>query len=265
MAALETSEREFTLVELLNILVAKRWIVMGVTVVTIIFAVLYLVVAKKEFACTAQILVGQIGKGQMVKNPTILVQELIQKYRVNDKTIANNFPRVSSVNLDKRESNSILLLEVLDLSPEGAKVFLSQIVNEILLEEKELFDQSMKINHSRLVSLTEQITLFDGFKRELDAHIEKTRNLDFAQAAILAVEKGKFLEAISDLSQKRYVLQLETSKIDSYPAQLLGEPRLPVEPIRPQKLLILLLSALAGLMMGMIGAVLSMVVNNVRR
>jgi len=261
----EPGENEISLIEVWQILNARKWLVIGAPVITILLAVVYLTLAKPLFECTAQILIGQTGRGQLVRNPAVIAKELSEKYRVDDNLAPNVHPRLSSVSFDKKDTGSIVSLKAIDYNPLGAKTYLDGIVKEVLEEEKRLFDQGIQLKLAHLQSLTDQIKAFQSYQVQLEKHIENVNKQDPAQAAILAVEKGKFLAIMPDLEEQKYVIQTSMSESESFPAKLIGGLRLPEKPFKPKRNSVLLLAGLSGLIFGIIAAFFVELVNRIRQ
>lgn len=246
-----TGKDEITLFDIWQILVVRKWIVLIALLVTVVLAVLYLLQTTAVYECSAKVLVGQIGKGRQVANPAVIVQKLAEKYRVHDKTASKVLPYVSAVSHDKKESGSIVQLKVVDTTAEGAKRYLEQVVAELLAEQQNMFEQEMALRHSRLKALSERLEDMETFRQKVQQHVDRIARQEPAQAAVLAVEQGRFLALASELEKERFALQTETSAVDSYPAELLGVPHLPEKPIRPKRTLVLLLAGISGLILGL--------------
>jgi uncharacterized protein involved in exopolysaccharide biosynthesis len=262
--SLDIGENEISLIEIWQILIARKWLIMAVPAMTVLIASVYLALAKPEFEYMANILIGQIGRGQLVKNPGVIAKELSEKYRVDDNTAPKVLPRLSSVSFDKNGTGSIVSFKAIDHTPIGAKAYLDEIVKEVLEEEIRLFEQGIQLKLAHLQSLTDQIKAFEAYQLQLEKHIEDVNKLDPAQAAILAVEQGKFLAIMPDLENQKYILQTSMSESESYPTKLIGESRLPEKPFRPKRALVLLLAGMSGLMLGIIAAFLADYIEKVR-
>ena len=249
----ETRTDEITFFEIWKILVARKWVVLSAPIFALLLGALYLMQATVLYECSARILVGQIGTGLLAENPAVIVQKLAEKYRVYDKTIKTNFPRVSLVVHDKKDTNSIVQIKSLDRTAKGARLYLEKVVAEILTEQIALFEQEKELKQTRLKTLNDRLEAVGAFQQELEGRIARMDHQDPAQATVLAVEKGGFLRLASELERERHALQREMSSVVSYPAELLVAPYLPEKPIKPRRVRILLLSGAFGLVFG-IGA-----------
>ena len=248
---------EITLFDIWQILVARKWVILSMPIIALLLGLLYLLQATEIYECSARILVGQAGVGRQVENPAVIVQKIAEKYRVYDNTVSRDLPRVSSVVHDKKDTGIIVQIKTVDATAKGAKQYLEQVVAEILAAQRTLFEQEMELKQTRLKTLSDRLEAVETFQQELEGRIAKVGQQDPAQAAVLAVEKGNFLKLASDLKRERYTLQTEMSSVVFYPAELVGVPHLPSRPIKPKRIIVILLSGISGLLLGIMAAFLA--------
>ena len=248
---------EITLFDIWQILVARKWVILSMPIIALLLGLLYLLQATEIYECSARILVGQAGVGRQVENPAVIVQKIAEKYRVYDNTVSRDLPRVSSVVHDKKDTGIIVQIKTADATAKGAKQYLEQVVAEILAGQHALFEQEMELKQTRLKTLSDRLEAVETFQQELEGRIAKVGQQDPAQAAVLAVEKGNFLKLASDLKRERYTLQTEMSSVVFYPAELVGVPHLPSRPIKPKRIIVILLSGISGLLLGIMAAFLA--------
>lgn len=248
---------EITLLDIWQILVARKWVILTMPIIALLLGLLYLLQATEIYECSARILVGQAGVGRQVENPAVIVQKIAEKYRVYDNTVSRDLPRVSSVVHDKKDTGIIVQIKTVDATAKGAKQYLEQVVAEILAAQRTLFEQEMELKQTRLKTLSDRLEAVETFQQELEGRIAKVGQQDPAQAAVLAVEKGNFLKLASDLKRERYTLQTEMSSVVFYPAELVGVPHLPSRPIKPKRIIVILLSGISGLLLGIMAAFLA--------
>ena len=248
---------EITLLDILQVLVARKWVVLSMPIIALLLGLIYLLQATEIYECSARILVGQAGVGRQVENPAVIVQKIAEKYRVYDNLANRDLPRVSSVVHDKKDTGSIVQIKTVDATAKGAKQYLEQVIAEILAGQRTLFEQEMDLKQTRLKTLTDRLEAVETFQQELEGRIAKVGQQDPAQATVLAVEKGSFLKLASDLKKERYTLQTEMSSVVFYPAELVGVPHLPPKPIKPKRTIVLLLAGTSGLLLGIMVAFLA--------
>ena len=254
---LGTGRDEITLFDIWQILVARKWVVLSLPIIALLLSVFYLTQATELYECSARVMVGQAGVERLVENPAVIVEKLVEKYGVYDKTIIRELPRVSSVVRDKKDTGNIVQIKAVDATASGAKMYLEKVVAEVLARQHALFEQEMEIKQKRLMTLSGRLEGVEDFLQELERRIGLMDRQDPAQATVLAVEKGGFLRLASDLKRERYDLQTEMSTVVFYPAELLGVPHLPQKPITPKRPLVLLLAGIFGLLLGIMSAFLA--------
>ncbi len=254
---LGTGRDEITLFDIWQILVARKWVVLSLPIIALLLSVFYLTQATELYECSARVMVGQAGVERLVENPAVIVEKLVEKYGVYDKTIIRELPRVSSVVRDKKDTGNIVQIKAVDATASGAKMYLEKVVAEVLARQHALFEQEMEIKQKRLMTLSGRLEGVEDFLQELERRIGLMDRQDPAQATVLAVEKGGFLRLASDLKRERYDLQTEMSTVVFYPAELLGVPHLPQKPIKPKRPLVLLLAGIFGLLLGIMSAFLA--------
>lgn len=254
---LGTGRDEITLFDIWQILVARKWVVLSLPIIALLLSVFYLTQATELYECSARVMVGQAGVERLVENPAVIVEKLVEKYGVYDKTIIRELPRVSSVVRDKKDTGNIVQIKAVDATASGAKMYLEKVVAEVLARQHALFEQEMEIKQKRLMTLSGRLEGVEDFLQELERRIGLMDRQDPAQATVLAVEKGGFLRLASDLKRERYDLQTEMSTVVFYPAELLGVPHLPQKPIKPKQPLVLLLAGIFGLLLGIMSAFLA--------
>lgn len=255
-----TNDGQIFLLDVCRIIIARKWLVLLFPVLAVLTAVSYLAMTKSVFECRASILVGQVGEGNFVKNPAVIVQYVSEKYRVRDRTVKRSYPRVVAVDFDKKDSNSVVIIKVADFTPKGAKAYLFEIVEDILLDQKQLYEENLQMKNEYLQTLTAQIAANESYQKQLDTHIDQTAKKDPAQAAVLALERGQLLAIIPDLVEQQYQLRASINNLDSYPAHLLSEPQLPENPVRPRRALVLLLALISGGISGITAAFIAEVI-----
>ena len=254
---LGTGRDEITLFDIWQILVARKWVVLSLPIIALLLSVFYLTQATELYECSARVMVGQAGVERLVENPAVIVEKLVEKYGVYDKTIIRELPRVSSVVRDKKDTGNIVQIKAVDATASGAKMYLEKVVAEVLARQHALFEQEMEIKQKRLMTLSGRLEGVEDFLQELERRIGLMDRQDPAQSTVLAVEKGGFLRLASDLKRERYDLQTEMSTVVFYPAELLGVPHLPQKPIKPKRPLVLLLAGIFGLLLGIMSAFLA--------
>ena len=249
-----SADDEINLTDLWRVLARRKALVLAMPVLSLLVAALYLLITPAVFESRAVIQVGQVGQVGQVEAPTVLVQRLKEQYRVDDKDAPAEMPRVTDISQDKKGSNSIITILVQEHSAEGAQKYLDQVVKNLLAEHSKRYNQAMNVQYQRLQSLDKQVQALSDHIGKLSTYIEAVRPQNPAQAAIIAIEKGKLLTEVPNLEAEYTALQLALSEIQSQPSKLLREPTLPKNKTKPKRASVLALAAVLGLMLGLFAA-----------
>lgn len=254
------ADDEINLIDLWRVIAKRKVLVLAMPVLLLLVAVMYLLITPAIFESRAVIQVGQVAPiGQVgpvgqIEAPAALVQRLKEKYRVDDKDPVPEMPRVTEISLNKKGPSNAVTFLVQDHSAEGAQKHLTQVMQALLAEHTTLYNQAMNAQRQRLQSLNKQMHALNDYSETLSAHVEAVRKQDPAQAAILAIEKGKLLTDAPRLESEYTALQLAMSDIQSQPTKLLREPTLPNSQIKPKSKLVLVIALVLGFMLGLIAA-----------
>lgn len=252
------ADDEISLVDLWIVLAERKWLVLGIALVTLLAAAGFGAMKTPMYESRAVIEVGRLGGAQVVQveSPGLLVERLREEYRVGDRSEgAVAPPFVKDVSLEK--GTNTVAISVYDLTPEGAKQYASTVTGRVLAQHERLFTQAFAAQRQRLDSLTRQLQAFDAQLASLSEHIESLRESNPSQSAILTLEKGNLLVERPILEQQRAELEVSLSGMRSQPSRLIREPTLPVEPANERLALYVALGLVLGLMLGVFAAFFS--------
>lgn len=248
-------EDEISLIDLWLVLARRKWLVLGIALLTLLLAGLYAWTRTPMYESRAVVAVGSMGEHGFLEQPDAVVQRLTEEYHVDDSSEEQiTPPYVDEVQKEGGRDSSAVSITVQDTSAAGAQRYAKQVVGKLLTEHNDLFQQALKAQKMRLKSLNDQIAGFDAQMKSLSEHIEALKSRDPAQSAILAVEKGKLLEEKPALEEQRVELELAVSGLKAQPTKLIRSPSLPRGPSNIKTKLYLALGLVLGLMLGVFAA-----------
>lgn len=261
------ADDEVSLIDLWLIVAGRRWLVLLIVLATVAGAATLALTRTSLYESRTVIAVGMIGDGResaplLLEAPQDLVQRLRATYAVDDDPVRREFPHVSNVTLE--QGTSSVQVRVHDVTPQGAQAYAHQMSSDLLAEHAALFEQAIATQRERLESLTRQLGALDAQLGALTGHIEAVQSLDPAQAAVLAVERGKLLSERPVVERQRAELALAVSALRSQPTRLLREPSLPQKPLGPGVAAYLGLGLMLGLMLGILAAFLAAFIGRIR-
>ena len=247
---------EISIIDLWNIILRRKKTVIATFLIVFATGIAVTIFMPPLYESRAVVLIG-IVSNQLIEDPNELVQRLIEEYKVDDSSEAIiEPPYVESVKVDNKRASNVLELTVRDTTAEGAKTYLEIVVNKLSKEHKALFDKAMELERQRLDSMAKQIS-------ELDAQIRLVNDLsiplkksDPNQAAVLAIESGKYLSMKPGLEKNLVDLDIQLSELKSKPTRYLREPTLPRKAKRPRPMLYIAVAIVLGFFMAIFAAFL---------
>jgi len=245
---------EISLVDLWTILLRRKKTVIAVFLIVLSTAIVVTALMTPIYESRAVVLIGQVTD-QLIENPDELVYRLTEEYEVGDSSEAiKELPFVESVTVNKKRANTVLELTARDTTAGGAKTYLETIVNKLFEKHNAVFNKTIELERRRLDSMAKQLS-------ELDAHIKQVNDLtthlkksDPTQAAVLAIESGKYLTMKPALEEKFVALDIRLSDLKTKPTQYLRKPTLPRKTTKPRSILYVAVATFIGLFMALFAA-----------
>jgi uncharacterized protein involved in exopolysaccharide biosynthesis len=208
-------EGEIDLVELWRIIVKRRYLIIGIFIITIISAIIYLFISKPFYQSQAIVEIGTVGYNPQeifIEDPEILIETLPNQY---------GNPSVML------KAKNILTLSVLGSSPKLAQNSMQRTVNELINKHQVLYDQVIQLRQNRL----------NGLK---------------TQYQVLSSNSSSVLQR-AELADQIAQTELLLTKVYARPTQVLKKPTFEPNPVKPKKKLYLLIAIVLGLMFSFIG------------
>jgi capsular polysaccharide biosynthesis protein len=248
-------EDEISLVDLWNVLMRRKLLILALTILCVMAATLYSLVTTPIYESQAVVLVGKTPATGPLENPDELIQRLRQAYRVGDDTEgAREMPYVEAISLNKREADHVVTITARAETPQQASQFLQTVIDKLMEEHRVHFEQAAALIKSHLLSLTSQTEAFQSQIALIQAEMDQVREVNPVQASVLAVESGKLMAQLPALEQRRNQLQLDLLDSRSYASQLLRSPTVAAKPVQPRPKLNIAIALVLGVMLGVFGA-----------
>jgi len=257
---------EISLIDLWNVLIRRKLLILALTILSVMAATLYSLVATPIYESQAVVLVGKTPATGPLENPDEMVQRLRQAYRVGDDTEgARAMPYVESISLNKREADHVATITARAETPQQASQFLQTVVDGLIQEHGVRFEQAAALLTSHLESLNSQTDAFQSQIALIQAEMDQVREVNPVQASVLAVESGKLMAQLPELEQRRNQLQLDLLDSRSYASQLLRSPTVAAKPVQPRPKLYIAIALVLGVMLGVFAAFFAEFLTNARR
>jgi len=250
--------------ELFSIVKRRKKLIWSATALFTLLAVVYIFITKPVYEVKTMIELGQID-AKPIDDVNDIKEKLAYEYQVNVKGKAIALPRVKTISVP-RDSLSILSITIHGNSNEEATEYIQSVINKIETQYKEKTDAYLN-SQKELIKLTQEDIIENSrslkkIKKELDTYSQKIISLkseDAALAGIYALQIGqigqnqtKLLEIqkyISELKNTEEELKLSITPLMMKPTHIVGEIETLESPIKPKKLLIVIVAFITGLML----------------
>lgn len=255
------NEDKIDLRELFSIFKKRKKLIWSVTTFFTLIALIYIVLARPTYEVKAMIEIGQIN-AEPIDNINDIHQKLIYEYKVDVKGIKRELPLVKAVSTHKKAEN-ILYLSIHGNSNEEGIKYIQTVINKIETQYKEKIDAYEQSQHALIEliqkDINDNIMNLAAMKKELSTYNQKIISLkseDAALAGIYALQIGQketefqaLKKYISKLKNEKEKLNLSLTPLMIKPTQIVGEIEVLDKPIKPKKVLIVIVTFITGVML----------------
>jgi len=251
--------------KLFAVISKSKKLIYSITIFVTLLAIIYAyILAKPVYQVQAMVEIGKINAGTKDESTLDDIVDLKQKleYRYGTKSKKErNYPRVKSISVVKN-SKSIFSIAVEGRSNEEAVRLIDSIVKKVEMDYSDKVNMYIKTK-KELISIT-QTDIKDTNKnlsklqKTLENYNQKVINLSVQDAALAGIytiqisqnqEREQELQSLlSELKEKEYTMKLSISPLRIKPTHIVGEVEVLERPIKPKKLLIVIVTFITSLM-----------------
>lgn len=230
----------------------KRWIV-AVFVAGLAVAIAASFLTPAVYESRAVLEIGKVtgtgsGVSHAVEDPVVVVQRLREEHRFEDRHRPKTLPYVDSIGHPRNSSQSLIALTARGRTPGEARAFLTEVTAGLLERHQKLYERTRDAKEAQLRELDRQIEAIEAHARRM---ADLVKEVGPGQAAVLTLERGNLLAALTGLRAQRTNLVLSLAASDAFPTRPIQEPTLATNPITPNAALYLVLGSVIGLVLGM--------------
>ena len=243
------------------VLKQRKKLISLMTVLFTLLALVYVFISKPVYEVKAVIELAQINKKSVHPTETLKQKiDTIFEVAVKGKKIV--FPVISSVKIPKKIKN-ILILQAQGYDNDSAKEKLKEVISYLTKIQAKELDNYTKEQKQRLSLVESDITQNEKFiekmQNDIGQYEQKLLNIskqDAALAGIYAIELGKkqtelnnILSMITYLKNKKSDIQFTLSPQKLQSTTIIGNVDVREKPIKPKKILILVVAFITGLLL----------------
>lgn len=165
-------------------------------------------------------------------------------------------PFITNASVQKGLTTTVQLTAEGDTADDAARL-LEEVVNGVQNAHTSMFEGNLKLIAERLQSLDEQRIALQQQYADLTQLAETLKDRDSVQASLVMIERGPLTTAINQQGVERLYLSQQLTRPQTRPTELIGQITAPAKPSGPKKTLMLALSAMLGIMGGVVLAVVA--------
>ncbi|KAB7628230.1 Wzz/FepE/Etk N-terminal domain-containing protein [Alkalilimnicola sp. S0819] len=231
------NDNEISLFDLWEVLVCRRWWIIGALVVVLLAAGAYLFLVPPVYESRSVVQLSKVA-GVPVVTLEVTAMGLREGYKVGDPDRPR--PYLESVSKDESGGDA-LVITALGQSPDEAQAYLAMVARKLLEAQEQQFGSVLQIQRAAFNRVESQLSML---KQLLAAHqvAVVADGADEALRALLVLQSAGLQASLQSLEERRAELALSLSRQSTYSASIIREPTLPVRPVRPQPVLVLLIA-----------------------
>ena len=258
------AEEEIDLRELINVLLRRKYIIMGITLMAILIAgVISCAVLSPVYKSSATFKIARID-GKLLFDISdvenrIKSDNILQEVN-NELGLKIAFTKLSGfIKTDKMDNSGYVTVSAEYGSPEKARDIVLSVVNKFIEINQPYYQEQAELLEKERKSIEKQIELEKENMEEVEKlrlNILKSEDLSLTekqmQINLLLNYSIQIRENYNELVEKYFIL--ENQILNSSNFELIKYPSIPQAPIKPNKKLNLAISGVLGLFLGVFTA-----------
>ena len=265
---------EFSLQDLWRILISQRRWLLGLPFVCVLLAAVGVSIAKPKWEATAVIQIGQVGQSgvgqgsQLIEPPLRAIERMKMKSFEDDVLTALKMPVESDDLVAKlfRSTLSLKALGVTDLiqvrvragSRDQAQTWANAVVDRLREVHERLAQPTIDRLRKQQSELKKQMQIIEEERTNLLKIVSKSSETSgdsrFAANLLLSNLLLQKNSELRDFEMRRLAADEQLTSVRTYPTSLIDRIYVPENPASPKKLLVVMLAAVLGLILGIIVA-----------
>ncbi|MGL1834089.1 Wzz/FepE/Etk N-terminal domain-containing protein [Rhodocyclaceae bacterium SMB388] len=240
---------EISLIELWDILVKRKALIVLFFVLCVVGGAAFAYLQAPVYEASVKLRIGQVVS-QQIENADELSSRLIALHGEDVATgVKRPRPFLTKAAAQRGVATTIELVAEGD-HPEDAARLLTEVMEEIKANHSDIYQRNMTLLTERLANLDLQGASLQKQYENASQLMERLSQQDAVQASFMMMELSRISTLIRALDSEQPALAQKLLPPQTRPTELLGKITAPAKPSKPKKALILALSAVLGVMGG---------------
>ena len=255
-------DEEISLYELWQILAKRKALILTCLLVCVAAGAAYAFLKPPVYEASVKLRIGQVrGSGGLHENIVLenveeLSSRLLAQYGEDIADgIKRNRPFITGARAEKGVTTTIQLTAEGD-TPQDAARLLEEVTDTVIKAHSVMYEANIKPIAERLKSLDEQRRALQQQYADITSLVDQLKARDSVQASLVMIERGPITTALDQQDAERLSLSAQILPPQTRPTELLSKITAPAKPSQPKKTIALSLSAVLGIMGGIMMAFL---------
>lgn len=267
---------ELSLRDLWRILISQRRWLLGLPFVCVLLAAVGVFIAKPKWEATAVIQIGQVGQSgvgqgsQLIEPPLRAIERMKMKSFEDDVLTALKIPVEvddpvaklfrSTLSLKALGATDLIQVKVRAVSRDQAQTWANAVVDRLREVHERLAQPTIDRLRKQQSELKKQMQIIEEERKNLLTIVSKSSETSgdsrFSANLLLSNLLLQKNAELRDFEMRRLAADEQLTSVRTYPTSLIDRIYVPEKPASPKKLLIVMLSAVLGLILGVVVALL---------
>lgn len=265
---------EMSLQDLWRVLIDQsRWL-FGIATLCVFLAVVGVLIIRPKWEATAVIQIGQVGQSgvgqgsQLIEPSVRAIERMKMKSFENDVLISLKIPvevenplaRLfrSTLSLKALGTTDLIQVKVRGDSPDLAANWANAVVERLKTVHERLAQPTIDRLRKQLAELKKQMKMIEEERANLLKIVSKSSETRgdsrFSANLLLSNLLLQKNAELRDFEMRRLATEEQLTSVRTYPTSLIDVVYVPETPVSPKKLLMLVLAAILGLVLGVVVA-----------
>ena len=265
---------EFSLQDLWRILMGQRKWLLGIPIFCMLLATIGVIIAKPKWEATAVIQIGQVGQSgvgqgsQLIEPPLRAIERMKMKSFEDDVLTALKIPVESgdpiaalfrsTLSLKALGGTDLIQVKVRAASRDQAQTWANAVVDRLREVHERLAQPTIDRLRKQQSELKKQMQIIEEERTNLlkivSTSSETSGDSRFSANLLLSNLLLQKNAELRDFEMRRLAADEQLTSVRTYPTSLLDRIYVPENPASPKKLLVVMLAAVLGLILGIIVA-----------
>jgi len=254
-----TYQDEISLLDLWDVVVRRKLLIIASLLISVVAAVAYLVVADPVYEANAKLRIGQVADSVessavgilSLEDPDVLSAWLLEKYGEEVATGVRRQPPFLAKIVVQKGSKTVVDLVAQGATPEQSTNFLRGVAGEVIMRHREIYNAQVDLANRRIEQIKGQRQLLAELFASSEDLLNTLKQRDPVQASLLTLERGRLATELSVTERELPAWQQKLNPPKTLMTQMIGDVAVPAKPASPKKALIISLAIVLGVMGGL--------------